>query len=85
MLTGIMVGTATSTAKHDSLNGWKLALVQAQMQDGSPDGEPVLAIDNLGAAMGSRVVLTSEGGAVRDMLKRNDSPVRWMVMGLCDS
>lgn len=84
MLTGRVLGTATSTMKHESLKGWKLAVVQPLQMDGKPDGEPVLAIDHLGAAAGSDVLLTSEGGAVRDIMKRKDSPVRWMVMGICD-
>lgn len=84
MLTGRVLGTATSTVKHESLKGWKLAVVQPLQMDGKPDGEPVLAIDHLGTAAGSDVLLTSEGGAVRDIMKRKDSPVRWMVMGICD-
>ena len=84
MQIGTVVGTATATMKHDSLKGWKLALIQPLQIDGKADGEPILAIDHLGSAVGSNVIITSEGGAVRDIMKRKDSPVRWMVMGLCD-
>jgi len=84
MQIGTVVGTATATIKHDSLKGWKLAIIQPLQIDGKADGEPILAIDHLGSAAGSNVIITSEGGAVRDIMKRKDSPVRWMVMGLCD-
>lgn len=80
-----VVGTATATIKHDSLKGWKLVLIQPLQKNGGVDGEPMLAIDHLGSSIGSNVIITSEGGAVRDIMKRKDSPVRWMVMGLCDS
>ena len=80
-----VVGTATATIKHDSLKGWKLVLIQPLQKNGGADGEPMLAIDHLGSSIGSNVIITSEGGAVRDIMKRKDSPVRWMVMGLCDS
>ena len=80
-----VVGTATATIKHDSLKGWKLVLIQPLQKNGGGDGEPMLAIDHLGSSIGSNVIITSEGGAVRDIMKRKDSPVRWMVMGLCDS
>jgi ethanolamine utilization protein EutN len=49
MQLGTVVGTATSTIKHPSLEGQKLLVVQLLAADGrSPDGEPVLAVDSLG-------------------------------------
>ena len=53
-------------------------------EDGREDGEPVLAIDQLGAGAGSLVVLTSEGGAVREVVGSKQTPLRWMVLGMCD-
>ena len=36
-----------------SMNGWKLLIVQSLLADGrTPDGEPQLAVDNLGAGIG---------------------------------
>ena len=48
------------------------------------DGEPVLAIDYLGAGAGARVVLTNDGKAVSELVKTKATPLRWMVLGLCD-
>ena len=84
MQIGEVVGHATATVKHPSLHGWRLLLVQLTGADGGPDGEPVLAIDTQGAGAGAKVVLTSEGGAVRELMKDKTSPVRWMVLGICD-
>jgi microcompartment protein CcmK/EutM len=85
MQIGTVVGTATSTVKHSSMQGWKLLVVQLLAADGrSPDGEPVLAVDSLGAGRGDRVLLTSEGKATKDLLKSETTPVRWCVMGIPD-
>jgi ethanolamine utilization protein EutN len=85
MQIGLVVGTATSTVKHSTLSGWKLLVVQPLMADGrSPDGDPQLVIDQLGAGRGERVVLNSEGRAIREMMKTEKAPVRWSVMGIVD-
>jgi ethanolamine utilization protein EutN len=79
-----VVGHATSTVKHPTLNRWRLLVVQAWTLDGKPDGEPVLAIDTFGAAVGSRVVLTTDAVQIREMVGAKNSPIRYSVMGLCD-
>jgi ethanolamine utilization protein EutN len=85
MQIGRVVGHAVATVKHPSMNGWRLLLVQMLGTKEQADGEPILAIDNLGAGVGSRVILTSEGGAVRQLVGAKDSPIRWMVLGMCDA
>jgi len=85
MQIGSVVGIATSTVKHSSLEGWKLLVVQLLAADGkSPDGEPVLAVDRLGAGRGEKVILTSDGRGTRELLKSDTTPVRWSVMGIPD-
>jgi ethanolamine utilization protein EutN len=84
MQIGRVVGHATSTVKHASMTGWKLLVVQLLTQEGKPDGEPVLAIDSLGAGNGDAVILTNDGAAARQLVKSKTSPVRWMVMGMQD-
>ena len=85
MLVGQVVGTATSTVKHPSLAGWRLLVVQSYLTDGTTaDGDPVLAVDSLGAGRGSTVVLTSDGAAARELLGCDRTPVRWTVVGIRD-
>ncbi|HZU34443.1 MAG TPA: EutN/CcmL family microcompartment protein [Gemmataceae bacterium] len=79
-----VVGQAVSTVKHPSLHGWRLLLVQMLTGDGRPDGEPLLAIDKLGAGKGNLVILSNDGAGAREMVGARNSPVRWMVLGLCD-
>ena len=85
MLLGKIIGTATSTVKHPSMQGCRLVVVQPVLADGaSADGDPVLAIDRLGAATGQTVVLSSDGRAAREMLKVDATPVRWTTLGVAD-
>ena len=85
MLKGRVLGTATATVKHPSMEGWKLLLVQPLKTDGeSPDGDPVLAVDSLGAGIGESVIITSDGRGTRELLGDKNTPVRWSVMGILD-
>src|SRR5262249_18440032 len=79
-----VVGHATSTVKHATLNGWRLLVVQALTPDGKPDGEPVLAIDSLGAPVGARVIVPTAAVPIRGLVGAKNSPVRYWVMGLSD-
>lgn len=84
MQIGRVVGHAVSTVKHPSLHGWRLALVQPLTADGNEDGEPLLAIDNLGSASADLVILSNDGAGARELVGVKNSPVRWMVLGICD-
>ncbi|HEX7446455.1 MAG TPA: EutN/CcmL family microcompartment protein [Pirellulales bacterium] len=85
MQLGKVIGTATSTVKHRSMERCKLLVVQLLAADGaSPDGEPVLAVDALGAGRGDTVLLSSDGQATRELLKSDTTPVRWSVQGIPD-
>jgi ethanolamine utilization protein EutN len=84
MQLGRIVGHATATVKHPTLVGWKLLLVQPLAADGSPDGEPQLAIDTLGAGRADTVVALNDGDVARKMVGAKNSPARWVVLGICD-
>ncbi len=85
MLNGLVVGTATATVKHPSMQGWRLLVVQPLLADGrSPDGDPVLAVDQLNAGPGEIVILSSDGQGTREMLGSKNTPVRWSVIGIPD-
>ena len=85
MFIGRVIGSATSTVKHPSMKGWKLLLVMALQADGhTPEGDPILVIDSLGAGKGDKVIITSDGIGAREMVGDNRSPIRWSVLGICD-
>ncbi len=85
MYFGRVVGQATATVKHRSMQGAKLLLVMALQADGSPEGDPVLAVDTLGAGWGDTVMITSDGIGTREILGDITSPVRWSVLGIVDA
>ncbi len=85
MYYGIVVGSATATVKHPSMEGQKLLLVMALEADGrTPEGDPILVVDSLGAGRGDKVMITSDGTATRDLVGDRSSPVRWSVLGIPD-
>lgn len=81
-----ILGTATATVKHPSLAGTRLLVVQPLMADRkSPDGDPQLAIDTVGATTGDIAVITSDGRLLRDLLKSDTTPARWSTIALLDN
>ncbi len=81
-----VIGTATATVKHPSLDGAKLLVVQPLMSDGAaPDGDPQLSVDTVSAGPGDVVVITSDGRLLRDLLKSTTTPARWSTVALIDN
>jgi ethanolamine utilization protein EutN len=85
MQTGRVIGTATATVKHPSMQGWKLLVVQPYGPDGrTPDGDPIRAVDALGAGTGETVIVSSDGRGTQQLLGSQTTPVRWSVLGIVD-
>jgi ethanolamine utilization protein EutN len=80
-----VIGTATATIKHPTLQGAKLLVVQPFLADGrTPDGDPLLAVDSVGAGRGETVMVTRDGRYAREWLKADATPVGWMAIGIKD-
>jgi ethanolamine utilization protein EutN len=79
-----VVGRATATVKHETLAGWRLLLVQPLDASGKADGDPQLAIDNLGSRLADTVMLTTDGSAVREIVGKENTPIRWAIIGIAD-
>ena len=84
MQLGRVIGHATSTIKHRSLNGWRLVVVQPVNVERKPEADPVVAVDRLGSGPGHLVVLNSDGKAARDVVGDDKTPVRFWVSGIVD-
>jgi len=80
MRTATIRGHATSTIKHKSLEGWRLLVAVPD----SPDVAPQIVLDGLGAGIGQRVIISSDGMEARKMVGDNSSPARWNVLGIID-
>lgn len=76
-----VIGKATATVKHPSLNGWRLLVLQPLLQDGGADGEPQLAVDPSSAGVGDVVIAAADGSAAKEVMDSKTTPVRWVVLG----
>ena len=68
MQLGTVIGHATSTIKHRSLNGCRLAVGAAVERGSEPEADPVLAVDRHSAGPGQRVILNTDGKAAREVI-----------------
>lgn len=73
-------GYATSTVKHASLEGWRLLVAEPD----SADLAPQIVLDDLGAGIGQKVLISSDGSEARKMVGDELSPARWSVLGIID-
>lgn len=77
-------GSATSTIRHPSAKGWKLAVCQPIDENGQDIGTPMIALDKMGAGLHQKVIISSDGAALRDWVHDEFSPLRYMVTNLVD-
>lgn len=85
MQIAMIIGTATATVKHPSMRGQKLLIAQPLMADGcTPDADPLIAVDTVGAGKGEKVMISSDGRFTRDFVGADNTPIRWAVIGICD-
>ena len=86
MQSALVIGSASATIKHRSIEGRKLLVVQPLMADNvKPDGFPLIAIDAVGAGVGEKVIITSDGRSARELLKVDLTPVRYTAIGIVDA
>lgn len=84
MQLALVTGRATTTVRHKSLSAVKLLVCQTLDAAGKPGGDPILAVDQLGAGSGDTVIITSDGLGLRELLGDNNSPARWWTVGIVD-
>jgi len=82
-----IIGSATSVVKHDSLQGQKMLIAQPIGSDGkTPEGDPTIVYDKLGAGVGDLVLITSDGSYTgNEIIGTRITPARWGVVGIIDS
>lgn len=84
MLIARVVGEMVATHKHPSHEGRSLLMVQPLNLDGSNRGEAVVALDAVGAGIGDRVLLTTDGFAAMSSVGRTQAPIDMAVIGFID-
>jgi microcompartment protein CcmK/EutM len=85
MVLGLVVGTVVSTRKEQELVSLKFLLVKPCDASGKPgSGQPVVAVDAVGAGVGE-VVLYASGSSARQTTVTKDRPVDATIMAIVDS
>lgn len=84
MKTGIVIGTVVATRKDERLIGHKLLLTQPVDSNKKPKGEPLIAIDTVGAGIGEFIIYT-EGTAARYAVNKTNAPVDAAIIGIIDN
>jgi ethanolamine utilization protein EutN len=84
MLIAKVIGTIVATRKHTRLVGSKIQIVQPLDREGLvPKGDPLVAVDAVGAGVGERVILVMGSGA-RKALNDDLCPVDATIVGIID-
>ena len=84
MLIARVIGEVVATRKHPSHEDRKALLVQPLNLDGSPWGNTLVALDAVGAGVGDRVLVTTEGYSSFSSVGRGISPIDAAVLGVID-
>lgn len=80
---GKIIGTVVATRKDEKLTGTKLMITQPLTFDLKPLGEPLIAVDTVGAGIGEIVIFTT-GTAGRIAARKLDSPIDASIVGIVD-
>ncbi|MCX7825057.1 MAG: EutN/CcmL family microcompartment protein [Verrucomicrobiae bacterium] len=77
-------GNITSTVKHPTATGVRFLICQPITADGAEVGAPTVAVDTLGAGLHARVIVTTDGKYMTEVLKSDKTPVRNSIIGIVD-
>lgn len=83
MFLGRVIGTVWATRKDESLKGFKLQFIQPIDGRRNDVGEPVVAVDTVGAGQGETVMYITAREAVIP-LPVDEAPVDASIVGIID-
>lgn len=84
MILGRVVGNVVATRKQEAYGGHKLLLVQPLDEAGDDEGEPLLAVDGVGAGAGETVIVVVEGRSASQAMRLRQAPANAAVVGIVD-
>ncbi len=77
-------GTVVATVKHVTLSGCRFLVARRIEADGKLAEEPNIVVDWYGAAIGSTVMVSTDGDIARERFG-NTTPARMVVAGQVDA
>lgn len=84
MLLGKVIGSVWATRKYESIKGYKILLVQPINSDNEKLGDPIMALDTVGAGPGEIIFYITASEAVIP-LNVDMAPVDASIVGIVDS
>ena len=84
MILAKVIGTIWATKKYETLNGYKMQFIQPLNGDLEKLGEPIIAVDTIGAGPGELVFYATSSEAVIAM-DVDMAPVDASIVGIVDS
>jgi ethanolamine utilization protein EutN len=79
-----VIGTVVATVKNDSLEGRKLLVIQSLDGNLQSQGQPMVALDAIGAGVGE-LVFWCRGKEASFPFVREDTPTDCTIIGIVDS
>ena len=79
-----VIGTVVATIKNDSLEGRKLLVIQSLDGNLQSQGQPMVALDAIGAGIGE-LVFWCRGKEASFPFAREDTPTDCTIIGIVDS
>ncbi len=84
MILAKVIGTIWATRKYETLSGYKMQFIQPLNGDMEKLGEPIVAVDTIGAGPGELVFYATSSEAVIAM-DVDMAPVEASIVGIVDS
>ncbi|MGI8544928.1 MAG: EutN/CcmL family microcompartment protein [Aridibacter sp.] len=79
-----VIGNVVSTIKNESLEGRKIMVVENLNEKLEPFGQPIIALDSIGAGVGE-LVFWCRGKEASFPFKRDATPTDCTIVGIVDS
>jgi microcompartment protein CcmK/EutM len=85
MLLAKVIGNVWSTKKKDEISALRLLFIQPLGKDLKPDGQVLIAVDEVGAGFDELVIVTQGAPAMQAFEKDKLIPVDAVVVGIVDN
>lgn len=79
-----VTGSVVATIKSPIFEARKLLICDLLDAQGALTGAYSLAVDSVGAGPGETVLILDEGNSARQVVARDDAPIRAVVVGIVD-
>jgi microcompartment protein CcmK/EutM len=81
-----VLGPIWASVKHPAFAAQTLLMVQPLDEHGRDSGASFVAVDHAQAGAGDRVLVLTEGGGARQVLgKKDQTPIRSVIVGVVDA